>query len=366
MNVWVKRVLMGLGGLAAALALAGGGTAFWATSTRDTMLARHFDITNAKDIPVPWPLSDAEVGEIRASKLAEQLAAQAVLDAANPPKPDKKKGKGKEVVEAPVPPPDPLAGVDLNAIALERSVARGNHLVSTIYGCQECHGANLAGHVVVDDPKLGAIICPNITLGKGSVTTDFKPSDWDKIVRHGVRPDGSPTIMPAIDFQSMSDQELSDIISYIRSFPPVDQTMDPPRWGPILTMLLATGQIHLSADQIDHTKDHMSVPPPMAADATFGEHLTLACRGCHGANFSGGPIKGGDPSWPPAANLTPTGFKDFTKDDFVKVMREGKKKDGTDVKDPMPWKMLGKLSDTELEAIFAYLKTLPPAETGVH
>lgn len=343
MNKIVRGALIGSAALVGVLSLSIGGAALWAITTRDALLAQKLDISNAKDVPVPWPLTDAEIAQIRAEKQAALATVVPVEGAA---------------------PADPMAGVDLSLIAKERAVERGKHLVTTIYGCTECHGEDFGGHVVVDSPLLGAIVCPNITTGKGSVTLDFKPSDWDRIIRHGVRPDGSPTVMPAVDFQSMSDRELSDIVSYVRSFPPVDKTADPVRFGPLLTVLTATGEVKLSAFEIDHTKDHALVPPE-PVDPAFGEHLTMACRGCHGSTYSGGPIKGGDPAWPPAANLTQLASSGWTEADFARVMREGKKKDGSAVQKPMPWEYYKNLDDKELAAMWAYVSGLKPVETGV-
>jgi hypothetical protein len=45
--------------------------------------------------------------------------------------------------------------------------------------------------------------------------------------------DGRPAVMPSDDFQHMSDQELSDIISYIRSLPAVDNTVPKSTFGPL-------------------------------------------------------------------------------------------------------------------------------------
>ena len=96
---------------------------------------------------------------------------------------------------------------------------------------------------MIDDPMIGHLLGPNLTTGKGSVTRDFKASDWDRAVRHGVAPNGHPTAMPSSDFQFMADQELSDIVSYIRSLPPVDDTVPAIRLGPLGKVLLATGGI---------------------------------------------------------------------------------------------------------------------------
>ena len=65
------------------------------------------------------------------------------------------------------------------------------------------------------------LLGPNLTTGAGGRTRHFTSSDWDRIVRHGVRHDGLPALMPSADFKSMSDQELSDIATYLGSLPAV-------------------------------------------------------------------------------------------------------------------------------------------------
>ena len=76
-------------------------------------------------------------------------------------------------------------------------------------------GADLSGGVMMDAMPVGRMFGPNLTLGEGSVTREYTAADWDRAVRHGVGTDGRPLVMPALDFQLMSDQELADIVTYI-------------------------------------------------------------------------------------------------------------------------------------------------------
>jgi hypothetical protein len=64
------------------------------------------------------------------------------------------------------------------------------------------------------------------------------------------------------------------------------------------------------------------------------------------------------------SNLTPdqnTGLGIWTEDMFLKAMRTGKHM-GTsrDIQPPMPWPWIGKATDEDLKAIFAYLRSIPP------
>lgn len=68
------------------------------------------------------------------------------------------------------------------------------------------------------------------------------------------------------------------------------------------------------------------------------------------------------------ANLTPsgTGLKNWTAEQFVQTMRTGKHLGvGRNLLPPMPWRSLGALTDQDLHAIFAYLRTIPPVDNQV-
>ncbi len=69
-----------------------------------------------------------------------------------------------------------------------------------------------------------------------------------------------------------------------------------------------------------------------------------------------------------SANLTPdsTGLGDWTEENFIQAMRTGKHAGvGRPILPPMPWFNYGKLSDEDLRAVFAYLKSLPPVSNQV-
>ncbi|HKJ02975.1 MAG TPA: cytochrome c, partial [Longimicrobiales bacterium] len=98
----------------------------------------------------------------------------------------------------------------------------------------------------------------------------------------------------------------------------------------------------------------------------FGAHLAGVCTGCHSATFAGGPVAGGDPSWPPAANLTPAGnLGSWSEEQFVTVLRTGTRPDGTQLLPPMSLMTAyaQRMTDTELAALYLYLKSLPAAPT---
>jgi mono/diheme cytochrome c family protein len=147
----------------------------------------------------------------------------------------------------------------------------------------------------------------------------------------------------------------------------VNRTIKPVRIGPVFSFIVGFGSDALPAFRIDHQAPHQVEPPVEAASVEMGEHIVQVCRGCHGEHLSGGKIAG-DPNMPIVANITPheTGLKGWTEADFFRALREGKRKDGTDIKPQMPWKTYGQMNDVELKGLWAYLQTVPPVPKGNH
>ena len=175
--------------------------------------------------------------------------------------------------------------------------------------------------------------------------------------------------LPSEDFFGMSDRELSDIITYVTAQPPVDKEVPPPTLGPVGTFLMATGEIRISAERLpDHTKAHAVEPPTPEPTADFGKHLAQVCTGCHRSDLSGGPIPGGDPSWPPARNITPhaEGLPEYRFEEFLALIREGKTRSGQPVKAPMAQiTAYGKnMTEVEVKALYSFLVSVPPKPTS--
>jgi mono/diheme cytochrome c family protein len=249
------------------------------------------------------------------------------------------------------------------------AVARGKHLVEARYGCNACHGSDLAGGVMIDDPAIGSILGPNLTTGKGGRTAGYTMVDWDRIVRHGVKPDGSAAIMPAEDFFRMSDEELCDIVAYIRAIPPIEAEVPRPRLGPVGKVLLALGKLPISAEhQPDSTRAHPTHPPETADNVEFGEHLAAVCITCHRSNLAGGPMQFGPPNWPAAANLTrhTTGLGDWSYGDFERAITQGISKDGRRLREPMSSVVQSTraMLPTERKAMWTYLRSMAPVASS--
>jgi mono/diheme cytochrome c family protein len=69
-----------------------------------------------------------------------------------------------------------------------------------------------------------------------------------------------------------------------------------------------------------------------------------------------------------SANLTPdaTGLASWTAEQFLQTMRTGKHMGvGRQILPPMPWYDIGQLTDEDLRALFAYLRSLKPVQNAV-
>ncbi len=248
------------------------------------------------------------------------------------------------------------------------SIDHGKHLAVVL--CMACHKDDLGGDPqFFDAGALGTTAAPNLTSGQGVLGGQFTDADFVRVVRYGVKPDGTSVfIMPAEDFRYLSDKDLGDLIAYIRAAPPVDrQTSEPhARLTPLGNVLYGAGMFGnlLRAGPIQEMAAPPAAPQP-AVTADYGNYLVNinGCRDCHGAQLSGG--KPEDPNSPLAPNLTPGGeVRAWSEADFFKALRTGTTPSGTQLPDRfMPWIHLGQMTDDELRAVWAYIQSLPALPT---
>ena len=247
-----------------------------------------------------------------------------------------------------------------------RSLERGKYLFNS-RGCVDCHGADGAGHTFVENGDGLKIKGPNISPGPGNVVAAYQPRDWVRAIRHGVAPSGRPLmVMPSEDYNRFTDDDLASLVAYVRSLPPVQGTGAEVRLPLPARVAYGFGAIRDAAAKIDH-----SLPPqqpiPEAVSVDHGKYVANMCLGCHGEKLAGGKVPGGPPDWPAAANLT-AGAGSVMKlypdaDAMLKLFRTGKRPDGSDVR-VMPFGSLKNMSETDVRALFMYLKTLPPQAKG--
>lgn len=235
------------------------------------------------------------------------------------------------------------------------AIARGDHIVHHVAECIGCHGENLEGTLLVDDPSFATISAPNLTSGAGGIGASMTDELWVRALRHGIGGDGRGLlIMPSINYHEMREDDLGPLVAYLKQLPPQDNTTLPQRSAaPLAKLLLGAGMLPMQPEIIDHASPPSTVVPGVTPE--YGGYLvTLAsCRDCHGANLAGGT----DPNTPLGPNITTTTVGDWSDEDFLTLMHEGTPPGGGLLSDEMPWKAYGGMTDDELKAIFAYLQT---------
>jgi mono/diheme cytochrome c family protein len=238
------------------------------------------------------------------------------------------------------------------------SLARGQRLATTFGKCIYCHGADLGGQVFINDKAMGYIVAPNLTGGGGSPVASWSAAEWDQAIRHGVGPtQRGLAIMPAHGYQYFTDADAAALIAYLKSLPKVDRSLPGRSFGPLARMLYIADKLPIfGAAHIVH--DSVGVRPPMPE----GEYIarTSGCHGCHGATLAGGPIPGMPPGTPPAGNISVTGMIKWTLADFTTALRTGKRPDGSQLSEVMPWKLAAGMTDAEIEALWIYLRSTGP------
>ena len=250
-------------------------------------------------------------------------------------------------------------------VSTPEAIERGKYLFES-RGCGECHGGNGAGRVFADDGKSLKLKSPNITRGPGGVVASYTEVDWVRAIRHGVKPDGRPLlVMPCEDYNRLTDADLAALVAYTRQLPPVEGTAAEFKLPLIFKALYVAGAVKDAPERIDH-----SLPPAKpvaeAINVEHGAYVANMCIGCHGAKLTGGKIPGGPPDWPAAADLTSASavMKNYESAEKFKTMfRTGKATDGRALQ-VMPFPSLKQMNDTDVEALYLYLKSLPPRPAG--
>lgn len=254
----------------------------------------------------------------------------------------------------------------LQVTADSSRVEHGRYLFNT-RGCADCHGAQGAGKTVVSDGAM-LVVAPNISPGEHSVTRHYSAADWVRTVRHGVKPDGTPLmIMPSDDYNRLSNDDMAALLAYLSTLPPVPGRAAVLQLPLPLKALYGVGVIKDAAERIDH-RHPPSTPVAAAVTVAHGAYVANVCIGCHGPQLAGGKILGAPPNWPASARLAPgkgsAMLRYVSADQFVQTMRCGKRPDGSPISKVMPFESLSQMNDTDLRALYVYLKALPPAPDG--
>ena len=243
----------------------------------------------------------------------------------------------------------------------ETALARGEFLVTTI--CTSCHGPDLSGAALIDEPGLATVYAANIT----GLSETHNDADLVRAIRHAVDQDGRQLVaMPAEVFINFSREDLGAVIAYLKTLPRLGEEMPEPQFAFPGRILLAAGVIGeiFPAEYVDHEKPFPEMPP-IGANVEYGAYLAGWCTACHGPDLGGArPVF--DAEAPFAPDLTQAGvLGNWSEEEFLTALRTGTTPSGRQI-DPeyMPWREFGQFDDEELRGLWMYLQSLPPKEFG--
>ena len=204
--------------------------------------------------------------------------------------------------------PQAKAPVHLAAARDPGAVARGAH-VAKVFGCHDCHGADLTGRMFFDEMPLARVAGPNLSR----LMVHQSDEDLARAIRTGVAADGrSLWIMPSDAFANLTDAETADLIAYLRTFPAKGQPQPAKAVGPVGRIGVLLGQFRSSAANLKAQAG--AGLPDLGPQYAQGRSLARACVECHGPDLKGSAMV-------KSPDLTIAGAYD--PGDFERLMRTG-------------------------------------------
>ena len=256
----------------------------------------------------------------------------------------------------------------------ETRVEHGRYLVEALAACGNCHtprGPNgpqldkyLAGGEHIKHQDFNAV-SSNITPDPETGVGKWSDAELFEAIREGRRPDGGQIgpAMPSQSYRALADDDLKAIVNYLRTVPAVrNAVMEksqydialPASWGASVGLLTT---------------------PPKDDKIAYGAYLAgpvARCMTCHTRHDNSEPTigAGGTPFYGPwgvsvAADITPAGIGDWTDAEIERAIRTGVARDGHKLFPPMPFSYYSHIATNDMEALIAYLRSLPVSESFV-
>jgi mono/diheme cytochrome c family protein len=256
-------------------------------------------------------------------------------------------------------------------------VKRGDYLVNTIMTCGNCHtpkGPNgdiaekaLSGGLSWDEPPF-KVTAPNITQDKETGIGAWSDADIKKALRTGVRPNGVQLamIMPTDFYDIITERDLNAIVAYLRTVKPIKNTVADP--------IYKMKQIHHAFPGAEKPYTEAMMSDKLKKGfylATIGH--CMECHtpmGPHGREFTTKLGTGGFKFPGPwgvsvSRNITQNkekGIGAWTDAEIKRAITTGTSRDGSKLKPPMAFHYYAKMTDADLDAVIAYLRTVPANE----
>ena len=220
--------------------------------------------------------------------------------------------------------------------------------LARVMGCRGCHTNDLTGGEFISQPYVFVLVAPNLTRMRDK----YDDRAWLRLFRTGAKSDGQLAVgMPIDGFQRLTDQEVGDLVAYVRSVPARDNpTLGSTHLYPLARIGLLTGKFKLE----DIAGDIPDSPKVLAQRDTAdrGEHIAhTACVECHGRDLQGG----GELHTPPLIVA-----KAYSAEHFARLMRTGITATGTEsasgLMSDMGRRRFSALTDEEVADLHRYLQ----------
>jgi len=251
-------------------------------------------------------------------------------------------------------------------------------LVFAAGDCASCHvrpgqkdRTNLGGGLALASP-FGTLRVPNISPDPNDGIGRWRTIDLANALMSGVSPTGEHyyPALPYVSFVHMTVGDLRDLMAYLRTLPPVSGKAPPHEMSFPFTVRRLVGFWKLLFF------DRSPLGSEGSATVQRGRYLSEAlahCAECHSSRNTLGGIKpstrlaggvdGEGTGWVP--NITPSRIGDWSDDELVTLLRTGVTPKGNRIGSTMVGvgMNLSTLPESDVRAIAAYLRTVPPRPT---
>ncbi len=255
-------------------------------------------------------------------------------------------------------------------------VERGAYLVNTIMTCGNCHspkgppdvvaGKDFSGGLTWDLPPF-KVTAPNITEDKETGIGAWSDDDIKKLLRTGLRPDGTPiaSVMPTGFYGIITEPDMDAIVAYLRTLKPVSNKVPAPIYRMAEQRQVFPGAEHpftqaMADDEAKHGFYLATIGHCMECHTPLEKgHHDWAMMGRGGMEFSG--------PWGVSVsrNITSSrskGIGGWSDAEIKRAMTQGIDKDGSKLKPPMGYAYYAHMSDADLDAVIGWLRSVPPQE----
>jgi mono/diheme cytochrome c family protein len=282
---------------------------------------------------------------------------------------------------------------DLQIEYTAERIERGHYLANAVNVCMDCHStrdwSHFSGPITPGTLGMGGdrfdqtvgmpgvFYARNITPAGISRYTD---GELFRLITSGVTKEGRAMfpLMPYPYYGKMDPEDIYSVIAYLRTLPPIENAVPDSKADFPMNFIINT---------IPQPASFTKRPDP-SDEIAYGGYLVNAggCVECHtqvdkgriiaGMEFSGGrEFQFPDGSVVRSSNITPhpaSGIGSWTRENFLARFKQYA--DSTYVERTvqpgefntiMPWTMYGQMTEQDLSAIYAYLRTVPAMDNKV-